>query len=282
MTPSRLALRPSSPRFRTVFRLAVVSLVVFGLVNPAQAWGPQAHRVITRIAMNRLTPRAAAEVRALLHDGDTLIDVCEWADHEGHDLVPGSGAWHFVNVPITADHYDNKFSPKSGSVVSKIKHYREILADKKAPKADRARALLFFVHFVEDVHQPLHVGDNRDRGGNTTQVQFDGRGTNLHSLWDSGLMRQLGGNDQSWVNRVEPLLTPQNVKAWSSTKVEDWADESLQAAKKAYFWPVGAKKPIPDQARLGEDYARMAEPILKDRLAKAGLRLADELNAIFQ
>ncbi len=262
--------------------LLLVMLISLGLVYPVQAWGPQAHRVITRIAMNRLTPKAAAEIKVLLNEDDTLIDVCVWADHEGHDLVPGSGAWHFVNVPITADHYDNKYSPKSGSVVSKIKRFREVLADKKAPLQERRRALLFLVHFVEDVHQPLHVGDNNDRGGNNTQVQFDRRGTNLHSLWDSGLMRSLGGNDQSWVNKVEPLLTPANIKAWSSTKVEDWADESLQAAKKAYFWPVGAKRPIPDETRLGEDYAKMAEPILKDRLAKAGLRLADELNAVFR
>jgi hypothetical protein len=231
--------------------------------------------------MTRLSPKAVAEIEVLLHEGDTLVDICEWADHEGHDAVPGSAAWHFVNVPIRADHYDNKYSPNTGSVVSKIKHYREVLANKKAPKADRARALLFLVHFIEDIHQPLHVGDNRDRGGNNAQVQFDGRGTNLHALWDSGMIGKISRRDETWVNRVSPLLTPQNVKNWSSNKVEDWADESLQAAKKAYFWPTGSKQPIPAEARLGDDYLQMADPILKEQIAKAAVRLANELNTIF-
>ena len=260
----------------------LVAIVLFASVaRPAIAWGPQGHRVITRIAMDRLSPHAAAEVKLLLKDGDTLIDVCDWADHDGHTAVPGSASWHYVNVPITAAHYDAKFCPDSGCVVSKINHYREVLADKKAPHKERARALLFLVHFVEDVHQPLHVGDNRDRGGNNAQVQFAGRGTNMHAVWDSGLLHHLGGNDEAWVKRVEPLLTPENVKAWSSPKVEDWADESLQAAKKAYHWPEGAKEPLARGATLGDDYAKMAEPILKERLAKAGVRLANELNAIF-
>jgi nuclease S1 len=264
-------------RVKTLFAIALLGLVA----SPAQAWGPVGHRVITRIAMHRLSPHAAAEIKALLKEGDTLVDVCDWADHDGHDAVPGSAPWHYVNVPISAEHYDNKFCPDSGCVVSKVKHYRGVLADKKAPKNERARALLFLVHFVEDVHQPLHVGDNRDRGGNFAQVQFEGRGTNLHALWDSGLLHNLGGSDAAWVKRIEPLLTPDNVKAWSSAKVEDWADESLQAAKKAYHWPAGAKAPLATGATLGDDYAKMAEPILKDRMARAGVRLANELNAIF-
>ena len=254
----------------------LLALVVSGMiVTPVQAWGPQAHRVITRIAMTRLTPKAAAEIKALLHEGDTLVDICEWADHEGHTVYPASGPWHFVNVPISAEHYDDKYSPRSGSVVSKIKYYRGILANKNAPKIERQTALLFFVHFVEDVHQPLHVGDNHDRGGNDAQVQLDGRATNLHAVWDSGLMRHIGGRDETWVNRITPLLIQDNVQAWSSMKVEDWADESLQAAKKAY-------NQLPKNARINDDYVKMAEPILKERLAQAGIRLADELNAIFK
>lgn len=263
-------------------RPVLVLAIIIGLASPALAWGPQGHRVITRIAMGRLTPKAAAALKGLLHEGDTLVDICNWADHEGHDKFPRSSPWHFVNVPITADHYDNKFCPSGGCVVSKIQEYRKILANPKADRGDRQTALLFFLHFVEDVHQPLHVGDNRDRGGNDTQVQFDGRGTNLHRVWDSDLMRHIGGNDNMWVDRAEKLLTPENVKAWSSTKVEDWAEESLIAAKKAYNWPAGAKRPMGTGAIIENDYAKMAAPIIRERLAKAGLRLADELNAIFK
>lgn len=260
----------------------ITCVAVLALARPALAWGPQGHRVITRVAMTRLTPRAEKAIRALLNEGDTLVDICDWADHEGHDVLPGSGPWHYVNVPISVARYDPKFCPDSGCVVSKIKHYRAVLADAKAPRRERQRALLMLVHLVEDVHQPLHVGDNRDHGGNDTQVRLDREATNLHRVWDSDLIRKVGGNDRAWVDRVTPLLTPENVKAWSSTKVEDWADESLAAAKKAYAWPRGQDRPMVSGTALGDDYVKMADPILRDRLARASVRLADELNAIFR
>ena len=263
-------------------RLLVIVAVVLTIASPVFAWGPQGHRVITRVAMNRLTPKAAAALKTILHEGDTLVEICNWADHDGHDRFPRSAPWHYVNVPISANRYEEKFCPNGGCVVSKIKEYRKILADPKADRGDRQVALLFFLHFVEDIHQPLHVGDNRDRGGNDTQVQFNRRGTNLHRVWDSDIMRHIGGNDNVWVDRAEKLLTPENVKAWSTSKVETWADESLVAAKKAYDWPKGSKRPMATGADLGDDYAKMADPIIRERLAKAGLRLADELNAIFK
>ena len=173
---------------RRPLRLPIAFAVLLTLASSALAWGPQGHRVITRIALARLTPKAAAQVRALLNEGDDLVDVCTWADHEGHDVVPGSAPWHYVNVPIDAPRFDAKFCPKGGCVVSKIKHYREVLADPKAPRKERQLALLFLVHFVEDVHQPMHVGDNRDHGGNDTQVQFDREGTNLHRLWAAAVV----------------------------------------------------------------------------------------------
>ncbi len=263
-------------------RAVLVFATVLAIASPASAWGPQGHRVISRVAMGRLTPKAAAAIKGLLHEGDTLVDICTWADQDGHKKFPRSGPWHYVNVPISADRYDAKFCPKGGCVVSKIQEYRKVLADTNASRGDRQTALLFFVHFVQDIHQPVHVGDNGDRGGNATQVQFAGRGTNLHRVWDSDIMRQVGGNDNAWVDRAEALLTPKNVKAWSTSRVENWADDSLEAAKQAYAWPKGSKRPMATGAILGDDYAKMADPIVRERLAKAGLRLADELNAIFE
>jgi len=258
-------------------------LAVLTLAMPpaAFAWGPQGHRVVAHIASERLTPRAKAGVAGLLRAGDTLADIANWADQEGHEAVPGSAPWHYVNVPIAADRYEARDCSGGNCVVEKIKHFRRVLGDPHAPKRERQRALLFLVHFVGDIHQPLHVGDNHDRGGNLTQIQFLGRGTNLHRLWDSDLMRHEGGNDRTWVGRVERLITPDLVRAWSKGSVEDWADESLRAAKFAYRSPKGDRGPMPSGSFLGEDYARAADPVLREQLAKAGVRLANELNAIF-
>jgi hypothetical protein len=232
--------------------LALTSLAV---ASPAFAWGPQAHRVIAVIASDRLTPVAKAAVRELLHEGDSLADVANWADSDGHDVVPGSAPWHYVNVPITAPRYDARFCVRGNCVVEKIKHFRKILADRGAPKRERQHALLFLVHFVGDVHQPLHVGDNGDRGGNLTQIQFLGKGTNLHRLWDSDLIHHIGGNDRAWGERVRQTIT--------------------------YHDPEGSPAPLASGARLGEDYVKMADPILREQMGRAAVRLANELNAIF-
>jgi hypothetical protein len=264
-------------------RTSVLAAVLVGLAcPPAYGWGAHAHRIATRVAQDRLSPAAKAAVRELLHEGDTLASVANWADHEGHDAVPGSAPWHYVNVPISERRYDDRFCPESGCVVSKIRHFRKVLADRRAPLRERRRALLFLVHFVEDVHQPLHVGDDRDRGGNLTQVQFLGEGTNLHRLWDTDLIDYAGTNENAWVEQVERLITPEKVAEWSRGAVEVWASEGLEAARRAYQAPDGSGRVIRSGAILGEDYARLALPIARERLARAGVRLANELNAIFR
>lgn len=245
------------------------------------AWGARGHRVATRIAESRLTPEAKAAVRRLLHEGDSLVDICNWADHEGHDVVPNSAPWHYVNVPLTAAHYNDRYCSGGNCVVDRIGHFRKTLRDPKSPKAERARALLFLVHLVEDVHQPLHVGDNRDRGGNLTQIQYFNEGTNLHRMWDSQILDDASRDDRAWVERITPLLTQENVAQWSKGNERDWADESLQEAKKAYRFPQGARSAIESGTRLSRDYSEMALPIIRIRLAQAGVRLANELNAIF-
>jgi hypothetical protein len=269
-------LRAPSSKFAVAIGLAL------GLAPPALGWGTQAHRVIAMIANDRLSPAAKAAVRELLHEGDTLADIANWADHEGHDAVPGSVPWHYVNVPISAQRYDTSFCRRGDCVVEKIKHYRKVLADRRSPQRERQRALLFLVHLVGDIHQPMHVGDNSDRGGNLTQVQFVDRGTNLHRLWDTDLIHHLRGNDREWAERVKETITPEAVQQWSKGRVEDWADESLAMAKRAYYFPAGSPAPLKSGASLGEDYVRMADPILREQMGRAGVRLANELNAIFR
>jgi hypothetical protein len=261
--------------------ICVSILMVSAVPGPAFAWGPQAHRVIARVAEERLTPAARAAVRDLLHEGDTLADIANWADNEGHDAVPGSAPWHYVNVPITASRYSARYCARGGCVVDQIKHFRAVLADRSASKRDRARALLFLVHFVGDIHQPLHVGDNNDRGGNLTQIQFLGRGTNLHRVWDSDLIHHVGGNDGAWIRRVERAITPEAITEWSSETVENWADESLRVAQRAYRDPARPAGPMLSGTRLGENYAREMEPFLVKQMARAGVRLANELNGVF-
>ena len=262
--------------------LAMLTALAVVSTSTASAWGPQGHRVIAKVAEGRLDPAAKAAIKDLLHPGDTLPELADWADRDGHDAVPGSAKWHFINVPIRDARFDPRLIRDDDNVVVKIKQYRPILGDRSKPKQDRQRALLFLVHFVSDLHQPMHVGDNGDRGGNDTQVQFFNEGTNLHKLWDSDLIHRIGGNDQTWMARVDRDITPETAKEWSKGTVDDWTDETFQVAKLAYKPLDDAPKAIPKGVKLDEAYLKRAEPILERQMARAAVRLANELNAILR
>ena len=261
--------------------LLLATLTILLPAAPVRAWGPHGHRIASRIAEERLSPQARAAMRELLHEGDSLLNVCTWADEDGHFAVPGSAPWHYVNVPIDAVRYTDRYCRRGDCVVAKIHQFRKVLADRSAPKAERARALLFFVHFVEDVHQPLHVGDHNDRGGNNTQVQYFNDGVNLHRLWDTTMINDASRDEREWVRRIEPLLTDPIVAEWTKGTVESWADESLAEAKKAYRDPRNPARLIASGDRLGREYAERAVPVIRLRLAQAGVRLAHELNEVF-
>jgi len=245
----------------------------------AWAWGKVGHRAASTVVENHLTPAAAAAIRDLLEPGETLADASLWADEHRRD-VPGSGAWHYVNVPITEAQYDARFCPSTGCVVSKIDELRDILRSAAATHADKQQALRFLVHLVEDLHMPLHVGDRSDRGGNDLQLQFFGKGTNLHRLWDDGILERHSTNEVKWIGEIDALATPEQVRLWSVGGVEAWANESLTAARQAYCIP-GTHSMLKAGAMLGQDYFDAALPVARRRLAQAASRLTTMLNELF-
>ena len=263
-----------------VLRLLVASAVATSLmVGPAWGWGRLGHRVAGKIAEARLTPKARAAVASLLEPGETLADISTWADEVRRDY-PESGPWHYVNVPITEPRYDARFVPKEGCVITKIDDFRKILANPNVPRPERQKALKFLVHFVQDMHQPVHVGHRDDRGGNDLQVQFFGQGSNLHRVWDSGLLDRANRSENDWVDVVSKTITPELADAWSKGGPPDWANESLDIARGAYRNPpenVELKK----GAKLGQPYQDANLPLAERRVAQAGVRLAWILNTTF-
>jgi hypothetical protein len=145
----------------------------------------------------RLTPAALTAVHDLLGPGASLADVSTWADEQRE--VKGTGPWHYFNVPISESRYDPKYCQRCGCVVSKIEDFKRVLADPKAGRAGNQQALKFLIHFIADLHQPLHVGDIGSRGGNDIQVRFFGAGSNLHCEWDSQIMERHTKNEQVWL-----------------------------------------------------------------------------------
>ena len=254
----------------------IVSSLAFGSARPALAWGRMAHRAATRLAETRLTPRTRAAVRDLLDEGESMADASTWAD-ENSRAIPGSAGWHFVNVPLNAERY----SPRdchNNCVVSRLEEFRRVLADPRAPRDRKRMALRFVIHLVVDAHQPLHVGDNRDRGGNAVQVQFFRDDyTNLHQVWDSGLLREGYRGERDLVDHLIEMARSPQARDWPKGTVEDWVSEGLEVARHAYQIP-GSRQFVRSGTRLGRDYQEANLPLAARRLAQSGVRLSEVLN----
>ncbi|GAA1481917.1 S1/P1 nuclease [Gordonia sinesedis] len=248
---------------------AVVSVVL--AAGPARAWGVQGHNASASVADARLTPAVRAEVTRLLagEPNPTLAGVSTWADEvraNDPELGSKSAPWHYVNIAENNCTYDAAVNGNGGNnVVAAITEQSRIMADRSAPLAERRQALKFVVHFVGDIHQPMHDGYARDRGGNETRVTYEGRDTNMHSLWDSGLLRS-GESATALATRLLALPAPQ----LGSTDPAQWAQQGCRIAVGAYP-PAGT-------TTLGADYTAKYRPVVESQLRLAGERLARLLN----
>lgn len=286
MTTRTARLRPADPVARGrraaagVLTIALASAALFTTPTPARAWGRMGHRAAGKLAEGRLSPTAAAAVRDLLNPGETLADASTWAD-EVRRQIPESAPWHYVNVPITEEKYSARFCPEQGCVVEKIGDFLRVLADPQAPRAERQKALRFVAHFVQDLHQPVHVGHRDDRGGNDLQVQFFGKGSNLHRVWDSGLIERAFADEDQLLHDLAGLEKDSRDDArWSGGTAEDWATESLLAARDAYR-ATGQDRELKRGEKLGDAYQEANLPVARKRLAQSAARLAGLLNAAF-
>jgi hypothetical protein len=207
-----------------------------------------------------------------------MADASTYADEHKRE-IKGSAPWHYVNVPISEDKYDAKFWGEKGCVVEKIKEFRDVLKDTNRPLDERRMALRFIIHLVGDIHQPLHVGDNNDRGGNAVQVRFFNKGSNLHKVWDTDMIERVSHDEDDWLEMLKEQDTPENRKNYMKGEPEDWATESLLAAKKAYQVP-GEDRMVKRGEKLGAAYVDANLPVVRQRLYQAGIRLAMVLNAV--
>ena len=257
--------------------LALCCLLLCLLAAPAWAWGPLGHRLVARLAEPQLTPAASAEVRRLLatEQVHSLADVANWADDlRKRDPVLGrrSAKWHYVNL----DGDDCRFiaardCPGGDCVVEALRGQAAILADRSRSDAERLQALKFVVHFTGDIHQPLHAGYARDRGGNDVQLNHRGKGSNLHALWDGTLLNSRGLGETTYYWRLRAPGKPLPAHGYSPDAPAAWAEQSCAIVRQPGFYPPSA--------RIGDDYLMRHRPIAERQLQRAGTRLAAVLNA---
>lgn len=267
------------PKFHTAMRFVSVLLAFLTLLAPAPAfaWGVDGHEIVAAVALDMLTPRARGQVAQLLGSPGMMIHDASWAD-EIRDRRPETGHWHFVDIPLAAAGYDpRRDCAGNDCAVAQIGIDRQILADRHAPRVQRAEALRFLIHFIADVHQPLHAEDDGDKGGNAVHVSLGRERTNLHRVWDNDVVRAFGyGRDAD--RRVAAIIGPAQRKAWTVGTPADWANEAHAIARDRIYPNLdGGRSP-----HLPRDYAWREQAITQVQLAKAAVRLAWVLNTVLK
>lgn len=306
-------------------RVFFVSLTLVLSTTSAFGWGCEGHQMIALMARTQLKPATSAAVDKLLKENpisptlsrfckdrpaDIMADLSTWAD----DARSGEGtaAWHFVDIPMTLTKVpDNKSIDKwcpeaggndgSGCVTKAILSQWQVLKDKTKPAEERARALRYVIHFVQDTHQPLHDSDNTDHGGNCTAVTYlnEEKPANLHAIWDYKILQtemlRKKLNQATYASAINTEFAKQRAK-WAKEKVdpEAWAWEGHSLATNLTYGllrplipvePPGETDCNAERAKvaalhiaIGDDYVDKSLPAIREQLAHAATRLAILLN----
>lgn len=272
--------------------LISIAALVSAAASPALAWGGYGHRTIASIAAENVKPGTRAEIRRLLRHAPELVtpecpvksleDASVWPD-----CVRGDGArwsytfpWHYQNIPVCKP-FDLKVNCSYGTcVTAQVERNARLLADRRLPAEQRLEALIFLTHFVGDLHQPLHVGENQDLGGNKVKADYGiAPGLNLHSIWD-------GPEAERAISSASPPLVRRysaEEKARLATgSVAGWAKESWEVSREFLYPAAFGNLPCdgsePEHVVWTGEAIEKAIPIVEERIERAGLRLAKMLD----
>jgi hypothetical protein len=283
--------------------LVVLALAVAGLCPCAVrlfAWGAEGHHIVARVAWGLMTPAAREEATTILGGGpggpegpggpggeDTFVAASTWAD-EIRSSRPETYNWHFVDIPVGETHFDAgrdcKPTERGDCVIAEIARARAELTDPSRSAALRAESLKFLIHFVGDLHPPLHAVDDHDRGGNDVRVAAlggePGLASNLHAAWDTGLLSLSTETEAVRAARLLDDLASHPVDV--SLDVVKWAEESHDVALRVtYHYPAFSPSGPPrDPVVLDSSYRAVAIPAIDRQLERGGARLGALLNSV--
>ncbi len=254
--------------------LAVLISPAPELPPAAFRWWDRGHHAVAALAWSRLSAEARARASTLLA-GDDFVQVSTWADSvrpHRRETAP----WHYVNIAIWEPRYDpDRHCPEGNCVIGAIERFRAVLSDPDAPSGARGEALRFLIHFVGDIHQPLHAGDRSDRGGNDTRVTLNGRETSLHAIWDGAVVERLAPTEPGLIARLQArldALPEEMARDWGDDPVLQWALEGQAIAKDHAYR-------LPADGAIDSRYLDDQREVVETALLKAGVRLAALLEA---
>jgi hypothetical protein len=242
-------------------------------------WGVTGHRVVAEIAQRHLSKNAKRELKKII-GRENLAMWANWPDFIKSDTTgtwTAASKWHYVNLPgnLGKEEFMSKLQSLPGeNLYTQIKAMTAQLKDKTLPQEKRQIALRFLIHFVGDLHQPLHVGREEDQGGNKIKVNWFEKETNLHSVWDNSLV-EFQQYSYSEYATVLDIATVEEVQAWQNSSLEDWFYDSYTLANKVYA-------SVPADGKLGYKYNYIFQKDLDIQLLKGGIRLAKLLNGALE
>jgi hypothetical protein len=284
--------------------LCALALCLGGAAR-ALAWGEEGHEVIGLIADHYLDPAVRARVAALLAGDDTglvardIASESTWADKyrdsdrdSGKARYLGTRSWHFVDLEIDGPDLGRACDGRPGlppdtpasrgpaddCIVDKLEQFAAELQDPRTAESERRLALQFLLHFVGDVHQPLHAGDDHDQGGNRKRAEGPGiPADNLHHDWDVEFVRRLGPGGREVADGLIARISAADLARWSHGTPADWALETFGVAK-AHAYGLLPAPGAGSRYSLSEAYVADATRVTAEQLSKAGVRLAWILN----
>jgi hypothetical protein len=300
--------KPASQNHVRVLQFMLALLIAN--TSPAFAWGDQGHEMVALIADHYLKPVVRTKVKAILSGDATHLtpdtgtaSEATWADkfrdsdrNTTKIHYDQTHNWHFVDIELDGPDIDAACfnhpvvpagtvaseSAAEDCVVDKIDEFAAELKDAATPADEKRMALQFLLHFVGDVHQPLHSSDDHDAGGNQKEVKADGADANsLHHYWDTEFVLRIGSDPKKAAQRIIASITPGQLKTWKKGDTSAWAMESYTASTLWTYRGLGA----PDSAgkyTLSTTYVRNATNIASRQLARAGVRLSVLLNSALQ
>ena len=264
--------------------LALALALAMITAGAARAWGDLGHEVTALVAYRHLLPQARARLDALLSsDTDPLTapdfaSRATWAD-KYRNAHRETAAWHFVDIEI--DQPDLANACAQDCVVNKIDEFTAELANPATAPAERLLALKFLIHFVGDLHQPLHAADHQDRGGNCVGLApAVDRTTNLHAYWDVAAVEALGTSAMQIADKLDASLDAARIKNWSQGTPRTWALDTFEVGRRDAY--ALASKPTCQNSgsvSLSSEYQAQAQKDAAMQLSKAAVRLAAVLNA---
>lgn len=238
----------------------------------AEDWGRTGHRATVTIAEKHLTTKAKRAIEKLL-GGESLVFVSTYADElYSDDRYRKYSPWHYVQFPFEST-YETYPKNEKGDIIVGINTCIEILKNENSTHEEKVFHLKLLVHFLGDLHQPLHTCLVEDRGGNKFQVRWFDQGTSLHKVWDTKIIESYNMSYSELVANVTQLSERQ-IQQIQHGSLLDWMNESRDLCKDVYANTETGEN-------LGYKYMYRYVNVVRSQIQKGGIRLAGILNDLF-